>query len=233
MTTSTFDKNTARLVGILFILGTLSLFIGQPYYSPIIDAPDYLDITYPNKARVLTGILIEFAGFIGLIFIPILLFPILKTHNRVLAWSYTSFRFFEVVLLTFAQVAKLSLIGLSQDYLSSNLGGDSYIHHMGEMVHSVLYWIDSAGLIYITIFVLGALMLYYELYKIKLVPRWISIWGFLSSATLFFASLLFTLDILAAGLAVLLMIPLAIQEQVMAIWLITKGFNKTEEIKHE
>lgn len=227
LTTGVFHKDTARLVGFFFMIATVSLFIGQSFYSPIIGAPDYLDITYPNRVTVLTGILVEFAGYLGLIFIPILLFPILKTHNRVLAWGYICLRFFEVVLLTFAQIAKLSLIGLSQNYLS-NIGGDaSYFRNMGDSVQSVLYWVDSGGLIYIMVFVLGALMLYYELYKIKLVPRLLSIWGLVSAVMLVIACLMYTLNIFAAELAVLLMVPLALQEQVMAIWMIVRGFNKS------
>ena len=225
MTANFFPKNTAKLVGVLFIVATFSLFIGQAFYNPIIGSPDYLDITYPNKITVLTGILVEFAGFLGLIFIPILLYPFLRIYNQVLAWGYISLRFFEVVLLTFAQVAKLSFIGLSQNYLSSGVGDASYFHNMGDSVHSVLYWMDSSGLIYITVFVIGALFLYYALYKTKLVPRWLSIWGLVSVVALLMASLMFSLDILAAGSAVLLMIPLAVQEQVMAVWLIVKGFD--------
>ena len=225
MTGNFSQKKTARLVGLLFMLATVTLFIGQAFYSPIIGSPDYLEITYINRLNVITGILIEFVGYLGLIFIPILLYPFLKIYNQVLAWGYISLRLFEVVLLTFAQIAKLSLIGLSQNYLSSNGGDASYFQNMGDSVQSVLYWVDSGGLIYITVFVIGALILYYELYKTRLVPRWLSIWGLLSALALLIASLMFTLGIFAAELAVLLMIPLALQEQVMAVWMISKGFN--------
>ncbi len=39
---------------------------------------------------------------------------------------------------------------------------------------------------------------------------------------------MFYYDILAAELAILFMLPLALQEQVMAIWMILKGFNTSE-----
>lgn len=218
-------RKSAKIVGLLFMLATVSLFIGQAFYNPILGSPSYLEITYPNRAVVLTGILVEFAGYLGLIFIPILLFPILKIHNHVLAWGYVCFRLFEVVLLSVAQIAKLSLIGLSQDYLSNGGVQPSYFRNMGNYVQSVLYWVDSGGLIYIIVFVIGALMLYYELYKTKLVPRWLSIWGLISAVALVSASLLVTLDLVAVELAILLMIPLAVQEQIMALWLIFKGFS--------
>jgi NADH:ubiquinone oxidoreductase subunit K len=98
---------------------------------------------------------------------------------------------------------------------------------MGASIQSVLYWIDSGGLLSIVVFVIGALVLYYELYKTILVPRWISIFGLFSGVALITASLGFTFDLFNAELAVLLMIPLAVQEQVMALWMIFKGFNSS------
>ena len=219
------DKKTAIIVGVLFVIATVFLFIGQAFYNPIISSPDYLDIAYPKRTIVLTGVLIEIVGYLGLVFIPVLLYPILKKHNEVLALAYICFRLFEAVLLSVAQITKLSLIGLSQDYLNNGGVDTSYFHNMGNSIQSVLYWVDSGGLIYIIVFVIGALVLYYELYKTKLIPRWLSIWGLFSAVALVTASLMFTFDIFAAELSLLLMIPLAVQEQIMAIWLIIKGFN--------
>ena len=96
---------------------------------------------------------------------------------------------------------------------------------MGDMIQAVLFWVDSGGLLYIIVFVLGATIFYYELIKTRLVPRWLSIWGLISAVVLLIASLLFYLEVLAAEMAVLLMITLALQEQVMAIWMIVKGFD--------
>ena len=218
------QKTIEKLVGLFFMLATVTLFIGQAFYSPILSSPDYLEITYPNRITVISGILVEFAGFIGLIFIPILLYPFLRIYNQVLAWGYISIRLFEVVLLTFAQITKLSIIGLSQNYLACS-GDSSYFSNMGGMIQAVLYWVDSSGLLYIIVFVLGAVILYYELIKTRLIPRWLSIWGLVSAVVLLLASLMFYLDMVAAEIAVMLMLPLALQEQVMAIWMIFKGFN--------
>lgn len=222
--TNIYTKRTAKYVGLLFMLATVTLFIGQAFYSPILGSPDYLELTYPNRMTVMTGILVEFGGVLGLTFIPILLYPFLRLYNQVLAWGYVSLRLFEVVLLTFAQLMKLSIIGLSQNYLASS-GDASYFNNMGEMIQAVLYWVDSGGLLYLIVFVLGATIFYYELIKTRLIPRWLSVWGLGSAVVLLIASLLFYWAVLAAEMAVLLMIPLALQEQVMAIWMIVKGFN--------
>ena len=73
-------------------------------------------------------------------------------------------------------------------------------------------------------FVLGALMFYYLLYTSKLVPRWLSVWG-LVGAVLYIGAPLLRMFGLSFDY---LMGPLALQEMVMAVWLIVKGFEPAE-----
>ena len=98
-------------------MALVSFLIGQAFYEPIPSSPDYLDNAYPNRVTVIIGILLEFISALAVVLIPVLLFPILKKHNEVLALGYVSFRLFEAVLLSVAQIYKLSLVNLSQDYL--------------------------------------------------------------------------------------------------------------------
>ena len=172
----------------------------------------------------MTGVLIEFAGVIGLIFIPILLYPFLRIYNQALAFGYISIRLFEVVLLSFAQITKLSIIGLSQNYLASS-GDPSFFLNMGDMIQAVLYWADSGGLLYIIVFVLGATLFYYGLIRTKLIPRWISVFGLVSAVILLIASMMFYWEYIPAETAILFMLPLALQEIIMALWMFAKGFN--------
>ena len=217
-------RKTAIIVGALFIFAIATLFIGQALYNPILSSPDYLDNAYPNRVIIMIGILVEFIGILGLVFIPVLLFPILKKHNTVLALGYVSFRLFEAVLLSIAQIYKLSLINISQEYLNKDGVDTSYFQNMGISIQSILYWVDADGLIYIFVFVIGALVLYSAFYKSKLIPRWLSIWGLIAAVGILTASVMATFDV-SLTVSLILMIILAVQEQIMAIWLIVKGFN--------
>lgn len=220
----TYRKN-AIIVGVLFILADVMLFAGEAFYKPILGSPDYLDNAYPNKLMIAIGVLLEFVGYIGLVLIPILLFPILKRFNVVLALAYISFRLFEVVLLSIAQVNKLSLINLSENYLNTDGADTSCFQKIGDAIQSQTYWINSDGLIYILIFVVGGLLFYSALYQSKLLPRWISIWGLLADVALLAASLTATFTDVSLTVAIALVLPIALQEIAMAIWLIAKGFN--------
>ena len=72
-------------------------------------------------------------------------------------------------------------------------------------------------------FVLGALMFYFVLYQYRLVPRWLSTWA-LVGAALYIVAPLGSMFGLSLGV---FMAPLAVQEMVMAVWLIVKGFNRS------
>jgi len=217
-------RKTAIIVGVLFIMALVIFLIGQAIYEPILGSPDYLDNAYPNRVIVIIGILLEFISALAVVLIPVLLFPILKKHNEVLALGYVSFRLFEAVLLSVAQIFKLSLVNLSQEYLNKGGVDASYFQNTGNSIQSVIYWIDHDGLVYLFVFGIGGLLLYSALYKSKLLPRWLSIWGLISAVAILIASVMATFDI-SLVLAMLLVIPIAFQEQAMAIWLIVKGFN--------
>jgi len=219
-------RKTAIIVGVLFILALVLFLIGQALYEPILSSPDYLDNAYPNRVIVIIGILLEFISALTVIFIPILLYPIIKKHSEVLALGYVSFRLFEAVLLSLAQIYKLSLVKLSQDYLNGGGVDALYFQNTGNSIQSVIYWVDHGGLIYLVAFSIGASILYSALYKSKLIPRWLSIWGLIGAVAIFAGSIIATFDI-SLVFAMLSVIPIALQEQVMAIWFIFRGFNSS------
>ncbi|MEP1097032.1 MAG: DUF4386 domain-containing protein [Cyclobacteriaceae bacterium] len=219
------NRKVAIIVGSLFILADITLFAGEAFYKPILSSPDYLDIAYPNEVGITTGILLEFTGYLGLVLIPVLLFPVLKKHNQILALGYVSFRLFEVVLLSIAQVSKLALVSLSETYLSAGGKDVAQFQNIGHAIQSLINWVNSDGFIYITVFVIGTLMLNAVFYTSRLVPRWVSIWGLLAAVALLAATVIDTFDLASEMVAIALVIPIALQEIVMSVWLIIKGFN--------
>ena len=70
---------------------------------------------------------------------------------------------------------------------------------------------------------------YYVFYQSKLIPRWLSGWGFLGAALSLAAALLtiFGQIIPFSTVFILLNFPIGVQEMVLAAWLIVKGFNSS------
>jgi Domain of unknown function (DUF4386) len=65
----------------------------------------------------------------------------------------------------------------------------------------------------------------YMLFKSKLVPRFISIWGLIGAVWLLAGALLFLFGSIDEASSTFVFLPLAVQEMVFAVWLIVKGFN--------
>ena len=126
------SKNIAVTVGFLFIFAIVTLFIGEAIYKPILESPDFLEKAYPNRAVVIMGILIETIGMLGLVFIPVLLYPVLKKHDEICALGYVSIRLFEAVLLTFSLVNYLSLVNLSEKYINGGRVDKTIFEHLGS-----------------------------------------------------------------------------------------------------
>lgn len=219
-------RKTAIAVGILFIIATAFLFIGEAVYKPILSSADFLELAYPNSSTVILGILLEFTIVLAIPLIPIVFFPVLRKHSEVLAIGYVVFRALEsVILITVAEINKLSLIGLSQAYLSAEQADATYFQAVASAIQAENLWGDTSGVLYNAVFVIGAVILYTVLFQSKLIPRWLSVWGFMACATILTGALASPFVKLPDVVNMLLVFPIGVQEMVMALWLIFRGFN--------
>ena len=172
------------------------------------------------------GILLDFICAPAMILIPIMLFPLFKMLDERIALGYVVFRLLEGSLFILLAINSLSLISLSQDYINSGVPGVSYFQALGNSIHARIEW---TTLLYIIVYTLGAFMFYYLLYATKLIPRWLSGWGLFAVAVLLTGALLQMFGVLGAVPLMKVMPyfapPIGLQELVMSIWLIVKGFN--------
>lgn len=222
--TNPYKKN-AIIIGILFIIATAFLFVGDSFYGPFLDTPDYLQVAYPNRISATIGMLIEFSCILAILLIPVFAYPVLRMHSETLALGYVVFRLFEAVLFVLVDITKLTLIKVSQLYLAAESSNVAMIENMGASIQD---WNEWGWVFYVLIFAFGALIFYFALYQYKLLPRWISIWGLIAIVLMMSSALLAMFAVeLPDAIFGLLVIPIAVQEMVMALWLIIKGFNPT------
>lgn len=216
-------RKEASIVGVLFIIATVFLFVGGAIYGPVVDSPDYLQVAYPNRITATIGMLVEFSCIIAIPLIPVFAFPVLRKHSETLALAYVVFRLFEAVIFVLVDITKLSLIKVSELHLVADISNADTIANIGTTIQG---WNEWSWVFYVLIFAFGALIFYTALYQSKLLPRWISVWGLIAIALMalsaFFA--MFEVDLPDAVFG-LLVVPIMIQEMVMALWLIIKGFD--------
>ena len=219
-------QSIARIVGVLFITATVPFSLSVIILLPVLSAPDFLAQVSLQQDRVSVGILLELVNHIAVVSIAVLLYPVLKLFSERLALGYVVARSIEAVLFAIATMHLLTLIFLSHEFVAAGSPAAAHFHTMSNVLLAGHDW-DSAPLAFIA-FSLGALMMNYTLYRTRLVPRWISIFGLLAAASILTARLmlLFGLE-LSSNTVAMMDGPIFLQEMVFAVWLIFKGFDRS------
>ena len=223
-------RRTAVAIGLLFWLSNLVTLVGGALTGFIPTSANALSGMYPHATQLVVGTLVAHVNDVAIIGYTVLLYPVLARHGQGLALGYAAFKVVEGVLLMFGAAALLSLIGLSQSYLSGGADVSSFKPSV-ELALGMQFW---AGRLAALDYLVATAVLCLLLYRSGLVPRLISVWGFIALA------------MLATGLAIgvgdptrgfepgqLLVVPIILWELTFATWLIVRGFNQTPTVPNE
>jgi len=213
------NRKTAIIVGVLFITATVSSLLSG-VFSTSITSPDYLTAVSANENQVLIGVLFQLTLTASVVAIPIMMFPILKKHDESLALGYVGVRIFEGFFDAVIAISLLLLVTLSREFVNAVAPVTSYFQTSGALLLALYEWSSVPENFP---YGLGALILNYLLYKTKLIPRWLSVWGLIGAILMLATGLIRMFDpSLIYGA-----LPILVNEMVLAVWLIVKGFNSS------
>ncbi len=132
------------------------------------------------------------------------------------------FRTIEAVFYTAAVEGLLSISTLSQQLATAPVTNRGPIHAIADSFLGVR---DHSSLVAVFAFSVGALMYYVVFFRSRLVPRWLSGWGIAGAILMMTACLLGLFSDKPVTGYTLLFLPIAVQEMVLAIWLLVKDFS--------
>lgn len=208
------DRRAATLIGVLFIVGTVAGALSMIVTEPVLGGPDHLAQVGAGRDRMIGGVLLLMVMGFALALIPVVFWPVGRRHDETLAMGYVVFRgALETVTYLVGAIGWLLLVALSAEPDGGPLAG--FVRTTERVLWEQVIAVP---------FILGALMFYALLYRSRLLPRWLSGWGLVGAMLYIVAPLARMFDISAD----VLMAPLAVQEMVMAVWLIAKGFSAPE-----
>jgi len=215
------NRKTAIAAGLLFIAATAASLLGTAI-EPALTGTDYLARVSENMTRVSGGGLLELIAAGTSAGIAISLYPVLKRWSRTLALGAVVFRAIEAVMYTLGAVSMLSLLKVAQQFTQAAGADHSWLQAIGDSLVGVRQEAILAGVFALAV---GALMYYYAFFRSRLLPRWLSVWGIVAEILMIVACL----SALFSGNPVtsytILILPIAAQEIVMAVWLIARGFS--------
>ena len=226
---NTYRKN-AVMTGVLYFLGTvfgvLGAVIGGEVLTSIISGKplagvDILGLVAANSSRLTWGAFLTLMMGISLVAMTVFLYPIFRKDSEELAMGMVLFRgALEGTFYFLSTLGFLTLVALGNEYIAT--GADSAaLQSMGNVSYQFQDLLGPVGAI---VFLIGATCLYISFYHTRLIPRWLSVWGFIGVITSMASALLYFFHV-DTGYGFLLEMVIFPQEIAMAVWLIVKGFN--------
>jgi len=214
-------RSTSIIVGVLFILATATAILGMLNIGSLLDSKDLFPDIASNETKIVVSVILYLILAISVMGIGFLMYPILKKQDDGLAMGYVVFRSVESILIIIACVSLLALLTISQEFVDGDLDVN-YFEPIGMVLKSIQEWSFIIGtLIFLG---LGGMVLNYQLFKLNLVPRWLSGWGFIGATLVMIYGFISLFGYDPSFLA----IAIAFQEMVFALWIIIKGFNTSE-----
>jgi hypothetical protein len=214
-------RKIAVFAGVIFIVATVAALLARALV-PDPTGADYLTSFSANANRVAAGVLLYLIGHFACAGIAVAMYPVLKKWNAGLALGSVIFRTIETVFYTVGVVCLLSLLTLSQQFTSAVSADRTSLQAIGDLLLTIHQQAALAG---VFAFCLGAFMYYYLFFQSRLIPRWLSGFGIVAIILMLTACVLALFSDNPVTGYIPLAFPIFLQEMVLAVWLIAKGFN--------
>lgn len=217
-------KRNAQWAGIFYFMATGTAIMAVMLYKPLLDINNVSSILiYKNQALI--GVFLELLTAISNIGTAIMLLPYIRKYNESMGLAYFSFRFMESVMIAFGVLCLLALYTLSTE-VGYNLNDN--LHHYStnaKILKSMHHWSFIIGpyiMLSINTFIYSFIF-----FKTQLVNKKLALMGITGAILLLFAVPFEMLESepLQNSFILLLALPIALYEMILAFSLIFYGYN--------
>jgi hypothetical protein len=209
-------RTTAKVVGVLYILGFVVGIVGSA-----LGTPGQLDTVPARSMMIAMGALLWLIAAAGDAAHGMMLFPILQQNNERIALSYFAARIVEAAVIAVSALFILLQIPLAAEFLKANASETSSLQSLSALFLQSQAYTYQIGMVALG---MAGLVLCYGFSRAKLVPQVFIIWGFIGYASFLGGSML---EILGINLQLLHTLPGGLWEMTIGVWLIAKGFTNS------
>jgi len=210
-------QRTGRLIGVLTLLqmigGGVTNFVLLAF-----PAPGFLPHAATHPLQTGSAVLLGLATGAISAGIAIAASTVFRQYSRIVALCFVVLATVSFALTAVEAAGNLSLLFASQAYMAS----DAADHHLFEALRPVIAAFRN-GTHFVTVFVGGSMVfaLYAALFRFPLIPRALAAFGLFAAAMQMMAV---SMPIFGGEVNFTLLLPLALSQLALALWLIAKGF---------
>jgi hypothetical protein len=214
-------QTIARVTGVLFLISYITSIPQYIIlYAPVLADPNY--IVGVGRDTLIIANFLELLLIIATIGTAVVLFPLLRRQNEILALGYVTARIVECVFIAVGILSLLTVVALRQEAAGADPGSLVLVGQSLVALHDWTFLLGPG-------FVVGVgngLILGYLMYTSRLIPRYLAVLGLIAGAVLIVSGValfgVFEAGSVWQGIAT---IPEFIWELALGIWLTVKGFN--------
>ena len=217
-------QTIARVTGVLFLITyATSIPAFFVFYAPVLGDPRYI-VGGGADTSVRLGAFLEVILIISGIGTAVVLWPVAKRVNEILALGFVTARIVECAFIAVGLLSLLTVVTLRQ---AGAAGADAAsLVTVGESLVALHGWTFLLG----PSFVVGlgnGLILGYLMYTSRLVPRGMAVLGLVAGSLLMASGIAVILGVIEQGgpLQTIAALPEFFWELALGIWLTVRGFN--------
>ena len=214
-------QRIAVVAGVLFILATASSLVAATFV-PALAGADYLTGVALRPTGMGAAALLSVAAAFGSVGIAISLYPLLRRFAAGFALGSVVFRALEAAFYMVEVVCLLSLLQVGRQFTTA---ADAERLTLATVCATLVGIRDHAAVVAVLAFCVGAFLYYTVFFRARLVPRWLSGWGHAALIPMFIACVLALFSNNSVTGYLPLVLPIGVQEMVLAVWLIAVGFR--------
>jgi len=214
------ERKLSVALGVAFLFqATTSLISGMIPLSLIV--PKNIDQSMINIARHAGLMRANFLGdlitAVGVIALGVLLFVILRKYGEIPALIALGCYLLEVALDAVSRIPAFALLHISEEYAAKGRPED--LQSLGNLALESMNF--GFGLLMLP-FCIGAILFYYLLYKSRVIPRVLSLWGLVSVPVVLVATVL---TISGYKVPFVVYLPYVPFEWVVGAWILINGLR--------
>ncbi len=211
-------RRTAIWTGVLFIFATVTSVAALVLSAPMTEAPDMASAILAVPNTFVASVLLIFASALSIVMIPVVVYPVLRRYSEAGALCYFAIRSIEGLVYFFAGILTLALLWVARIEPLADVAG-----HMRVLkaMADVGYATGTA-----LVFGISAVVFGWLLWRSRLVPEWLSIWKVVGGLMIIAQGVITLFGPISSSLEMVLFMPIAVNEMVLALWLIFAGFRQ-------
>ncbi len=214
------ERLRAGVIGGLFLTATAMGVLTMLLIGPLLSEPDLLAAFHAQAGAVRLAVLMDLVMAASVVAIAVAFHPLVKGAGPSLALGFVAARLSEGIFLALAPIGWLGLLLLGPEYVAGPVPAQHLVT-LSQLLAKISETVFSLG--GEVAFGASAVLLNLLLWRSRLVPRFLSLWGGVGGALILAKGGMLVLGMAPGLLEVVLTLPIALNEMVLALWLIARG----------